>query len=130
MTDQAIGVLVCLHQLNPADGFTVLRVTSRLANTKLHTDAEAVITWAHNPCPHPSKKPSTRPSRHSRARHSRELIPPPARKGEPDPPSAPTGSVLADRTGLAGAAGVLRVCALTATSAMGADALEGGQGAA
>ncbi|WP_415923465.1 ANTAR domain-containing protein [Streptomyces sp. WI03-4A] len=44
MTDQAIGVLVCLHQLNPADGFTVLRVTSRLANTKLHTDAEAVIT--------------------------------------------------------------------------------------
>ncbi|MFE9496985.1 ANTAR domain-containing protein [Streptomyces collinus] len=58
MTDQAIGVLVCLHQLNPADGFTVLRVTSQLANTKLHTDAEAVITWAHTrqPLPTPLKE--------------------------------------------------------------------------
>ncbi|MFE9500655.1 ANTAR domain-containing protein [Streptomyces collinus] len=56
--DQAIGVLVRLHQLNPADGFTVLRVTSQLANTKLHTVAEAVIAWAHtrNPLPAPIKE--------------------------------------------------------------------------
>ncbi|MFJ9733603.1 ANTAR domain-containing protein [Streptomyces sp. NPDC101171] len=56
--DQAIGVLVCLHQLSPADGFTVLRVTSQFANTKLHTVAEAVITWAHtrHPLPTPVKE--------------------------------------------------------------------------
>ncbi|MGW1863752.1 ANTAR domain-containing protein [Streptomyces collinus] len=53
--DQAIGVLICQHQLNPADGFTVLRETSQLTNTKLHTVAEAVIAWAHirKPLPTP-----------------------------------------------------------------------------
>ncbi|MGW1987892.1 ANTAR domain-containing protein [Streptomyces collinus] len=56
--DQAIGVLICLHQLSPADGFTVLRVTSQLANTKLHIVAEAVIDWAHTrqPLPAPLKE--------------------------------------------------------------------------
>ncbi|MFC9282842.1 ANTAR domain-containing protein [Streptomyces collinus] len=56
--DQAVGVVVCLHQLSPADGFTVLRVTSQLANTKLHAVAEAVIGWAHTrrPLPAPLKE--------------------------------------------------------------------------
>ncbi|MGW4566936.1 ANTAR domain-containing protein [Streptomyces sp. NPDC004561] len=53
--DQAIGVLICLHQLSPDDGFTVLRIASQLANTKLHTVAEAVITWAHTHQPLPAR---------------------------------------------------------------------------
>ncbi|MFF4846238.1 ANTAR domain-containing protein [Streptomyces collinus] len=52
--DQAVGVVVCLHRLSPADGFTVLRVTSQLANTKLHTVAEAVLDWAHTRRPLPA----------------------------------------------------------------------------
>ncbi|WP_435271142.1 ANTAR domain-containing protein [Streptomyces sp. 1222.5] len=53
--DQAIGVLVCLHQVSADTGFTVLRVASQLANTKLHTVAEAVMRWArtHQPLPAP-----------------------------------------------------------------------------
>ncbi|MEV6841707.1 ANTAR domain-containing protein [Streptomyces sp. NPDC051133] len=56
--DQAIGVLICLHQINPDTGFAVLRAASQLANTKLHTVAEAVITWAHThqPLPAPIKQ--------------------------------------------------------------------------
>ncbi|MEV6841659.1 ANTAR domain-containing protein [Streptomyces sp. NPDC051133] len=56
--DQAIGVLICLHQLDPDTGFTVLRVTSQLANTKLHTVAEAVTHWArtHQPLSVPIKE--------------------------------------------------------------------------
>ncbi|SEE66899.1 ANTAR domain-containing protein [Streptomyces sp. 2231.1] len=56
--DQAIGVLICLHQLTPDDGFTILRVTSQLSNTKLRTVAEAVITCARTlkPLPGPVKE--------------------------------------------------------------------------
>ncbi|WP_435279640.1 ANTAR domain-containing protein [Streptomyces sp. 1222.5] len=56
--DQAIGVLICLHQISADTGFTVLRVASQLANTKLHTVAEAVITWAqiHQRLPAPIKE--------------------------------------------------------------------------
>ncbi|MFC9282253.1 ANTAR domain-containing protein [Streptomyces collinus] len=55
--DQAIGVLVCLHQISADTGFTVLRAASQLANTKLHTVAEAVMSWAHThqPLPAPIK---------------------------------------------------------------------------
>ncbi|MFE5405603.1 ANTAR domain-containing protein [Streptomyces sp. NPDC056580] len=55
---QAIGVLMCLHQLSPDDGFTVPRVASQLANTKLHTVAEDVIAWARRrqPLPVPVKE--------------------------------------------------------------------------
>jgi len=45
--DQAIGVLICLHQISPDTGLTVLRTASQLANTKLHSVAEAITTWAH-----------------------------------------------------------------------------------
>ncbi|WP_435260570.1 ANTAR domain-containing protein [Streptomyces sp. 1222.5] len=53
-----MGVLTCLHQLTPDDGFTVLRVASQLTNTKLHTLAEAVTHWArtHQPLPAPIKE--------------------------------------------------------------------------
>ncbi|OKJ74471.1 hypothetical protein AMK32_35910 [Streptomyces sp. CB01883] len=56
--DQAIGVLICLHQVSTDTGFTVLRVASQLANTKLHTVAEAVLRWArtHQPLPAPIKE--------------------------------------------------------------------------
>ncbi|WP_432029906.1 ANTAR domain-containing protein [Streptomyces sp. 1222.5] len=56
--DQAIGVLICLHQISADTGFTVLRVTSQLANTKLHTVAEAILAWAqnHHPLPAPIKE--------------------------------------------------------------------------
>ncbi|PKW04988.1 ANTAR domain-containing protein [Streptomyces sp. 1222.5] len=56
--DQAIGVLICLHQISPDTGFTVLRTASQLANTKLHTVADAVTTWArtHQPLPEPIKE--------------------------------------------------------------------------
>ncbi|WP_435279634.1 ANTAR domain-containing protein [Streptomyces sp. 1222.5] len=56
--DQAIGVLICLHQISPETGFTVLRTASQLANTKLHTVAEAVMCWArtHQPLPAPIKE--------------------------------------------------------------------------
>ncbi|WP_435616438.1 ANTAR domain-containing protein [Streptomyces sp. 1222.5] len=56
--DQAIGVLICLHQISADTGFAVLRVASQLANTKLHTVAEAVMCWArtHEPLPAPIKE--------------------------------------------------------------------------
>ncbi|MFF8864739.1 ANTAR domain-containing protein [Streptomyces sp. NPDC015139] len=56
--DQAIGVLICLHQVSPDTGFTVLRVASQLANTKLSTVAYAVTRWArtHEPLPTPIKE--------------------------------------------------------------------------
>ncbi|WP_432171864.1 ANTAR domain-containing protein [Streptomyces sp. 1222.5] len=56
--DQAIGILICLHQLTPDDGFTVLRVASQLTNTKLHTVADAVLGWAQSrrPLPTPIKE--------------------------------------------------------------------------
>lgn len=55
---QAVGVLICLYQLSPDDGFAALRVTSQLANIKLHTIAQDVITWAHThkPLAAPTKK--------------------------------------------------------------------------
>ncbi|MEU9575528.1 ANTAR domain-containing protein [Streptomyces massasporeus] len=44
--DQAIGVLVAVHRLEPAAGFEVLREVSQRTNTRLHTVAEAVLGWA------------------------------------------------------------------------------------
>ncbi|WP_435279702.1 ANTAR domain-containing protein [Streptomyces sp. 1222.5] len=56
--DQAIGVLICLHEISPDTGFTVLRTASQLANIQLHTVAEAVVAWAHThqPLPTPIKE--------------------------------------------------------------------------
>ncbi|MEU6543214.1 ANTAR domain-containing protein [Streptomyces sp. NPDC046859] len=52
--DQAIGVLIAIHQLAPAVGFEVLREVSQHTNTKLHTVAETVIAWAlGTPLPEP-----------------------------------------------------------------------------
>src|SRR4051812_46423694 len=52
--DQAIGVLVAIHRLAPAAGFDVLREVSQRTNIKLHTVAEALITWAlGQPLPEP-----------------------------------------------------------------------------
>ncbi|MFD3505030.1 ANTAR domain-containing protein [Streptomyces sp. NPDC058678] len=52
--DQAIGVLVAIHQLPPAAGFDVLREVSQHTNTKLNTVAETVIAWAlGQPLPEP-----------------------------------------------------------------------------
>ncbi|MEU5757103.1 ANTAR domain-containing protein [Streptomyces sp. NPDC047829] len=44
--DQAIGVLIAVHRLQPAEGFDVLRDISQQSNTKLHTVADAIIGWA------------------------------------------------------------------------------------
>ncbi|WP_053669042.1 ANTAR domain-containing protein [Streptomyces sp. NRRL B-1140] len=44
--DQAIGVLVAVHRLEPAAGFEVLREVSQHTNTRLHTVAETVLGWA------------------------------------------------------------------------------------
>ncbi|GAA2768870.1 ANTAR domain-containing protein [Streptomyces paradoxus] len=44
--DQAIGVLVAVHRLEPAAGFEVLREVSQHTNTRLHTVAETVLSWA------------------------------------------------------------------------------------
>ncbi|MFF7892547.1 ANTAR domain-containing protein [Streptomyces sp. NPDC007907] len=44
--DQAIGVLVAVHRLEPAAGFEVLREVSQQTNTRLHTVAEMVLGWA------------------------------------------------------------------------------------
>ncbi|SEE39321.1 ANTAR domain-containing protein [Streptomyces sp. 2231.1] len=52
--DQAIGVLICLHQISPDTGFTVLRTASHLAHTTLHTIADAVISQARNRRPLPA----------------------------------------------------------------------------
>ncbi|MFE5757534.1 ANTAR domain-containing protein [Streptomyces massasporeus] len=46
MVDQAIGVLVAVHRLEPAAGFEVLREVSQRTNIKLHTVAQTVIDWA------------------------------------------------------------------------------------
>ncbi|MFD8611594.1 ANTAR domain-containing protein [Streptomyces sp. NPDC059631] len=44
--DQAIGVLIAVHQLSPAAGFEVLREVSQRTNIKLHAVAGTVIGWA------------------------------------------------------------------------------------
>ncbi|MFD7439707.1 ANTAR domain-containing protein [Streptomyces sp. NPDC059861] len=44
--DQAIGVLIAIHQIPPAAGFEVLREVSQHTNIKLHTVAESLIGWA------------------------------------------------------------------------------------
>ncbi|MFI8169806.1 ANTAR domain-containing protein [Streptomyces sp. NPDC085931] len=53
--DQAIGVLLTVHRLEPTAGFDVLREVSQRTNTKLHTVAEAVIEGAlrEEPLPPP-----------------------------------------------------------------------------
>ncbi|MFI9773042.1 ANTAR domain-containing protein [Streptomyces sp. NPDC052415] len=54
IVDQAIGVLVAIHRLPPADGFEVLREVSQHTNIKLHTIANDVISWAlGQPLPKP-----------------------------------------------------------------------------
>jgi hypothetical protein len=73
--DQAIGVLLTVHRLEPGAGFDVLREVSQHTNTKLHTVAEAVIEWAlrEEPLPPPvdrelqaalERHPQTGSSRH------------------------------------------------------------------
>jgi hypothetical protein len=44
--DQAIGILLAEHRIEPAAGFDVLREVSQHTNTKLHMVAEAVIESA------------------------------------------------------------------------------------
>lgn len=44
--DQAIGVLIAVHRLEPATGFDVLREVSQHTNIKMHTVAGLVIGWA------------------------------------------------------------------------------------
>ncbi|MFJ3441390.1 ANTAR domain-containing protein [Streptomyces sp. NPDC086081] len=53
--DQAIGVLLAEHRLEPAAGFDVLREVSQHTNIKLHMVAEAVIESAlrEEPLPQP-----------------------------------------------------------------------------
>lgn len=46
--DQAIGVLVALGRIGPADGWTVLREVSQHTNTKLRTVAEQVLAFAQH----------------------------------------------------------------------------------
>ncbi|MFG3018846.1 ANTAR domain-containing protein [Streptomyces sp. NPDC048254] len=46
VVDQAIGVLIAVHQLPPAAGWAVLREISQRRNIKLHAVAEAVVDWA------------------------------------------------------------------------------------
>ncbi|MER5201327.1 ANTAR domain-containing protein [Streptomyces sp. NPDC002755] len=46
VVDQAIGVLVVIHRIPPAEGFEVLREVSQHTNIKLHAVAEMVIAWA------------------------------------------------------------------------------------
>ncbi|MES4886175.1 ANTAR domain-containing protein [Streptomyces sp. NPDC000349] len=52
--DQAIGVLLAVHRLEPAAGFDVLREVSQHTNIKLHTVTEAVIEWVLREEPLPS----------------------------------------------------------------------------
>ncbi|MEV4790168.1 ANTAR domain-containing protein [Streptomyces tuirus] len=52
--DQAIGVLVAVHRIEPAAGFEVLREVSQHTNIKLHTVAETVIDWVQGEQPMPS----------------------------------------------------------------------------
>lgn len=52
--DQAIGVLLAVHRLEPAAAFDVLREVSQHSNIKLHTVAETVIEWALREVPLPS----------------------------------------------------------------------------
>ncbi|MEU1711067.1 ANTAR domain-containing protein [Streptomyces sp. NPDC005706] len=74
---QAISVLICLHQISPDTGFTVLRTTSQRANTKLHT---AACRHPLGPHPPPTARPDQRSTRRSPAPagghpwHSRQLI--------------------------------------------------------
>ncbi|MGW0424727.1 ANTAR domain-containing protein [Streptomyces sp. NPDC003015] len=52
--DQAIGVLIAVHQLPQAAGFEVLSEVSQHTNIKLHSVAETVIAWAlGRPLPEP-----------------------------------------------------------------------------
>ncbi|MFG2811525.1 ANTAR domain-containing protein [Streptomyces massasporeus] len=44
--DQAIGVLVAVHRLEPAAGFEVLREVSQHTNVRLRSVAGMVIDWA------------------------------------------------------------------------------------
>ncbi|MGW5434072.1 ANTAR domain-containing protein [Streptomyces sp. NPDC004059] len=44
--DQAIGVLVAVWRVPPADGWRVLVDVSQCLNRKLHGVAEAIIDWA------------------------------------------------------------------------------------
>ncbi|MGW2788086.1 ANTAR domain-containing protein [Streptomyces populi] len=46
VVDQAIGVLIVLGQIGPADGFTVLREVSQHTNIKLTAVAEQVLQHA------------------------------------------------------------------------------------
>ncbi|MEU0041223.1 ANTAR domain-containing protein [Streptomyces sp. NPDC006333] len=43
--DQAIGVLIALHQCSAADGWEILREVSQHTNTKLRDVAEVVTGW-------------------------------------------------------------------------------------
>ncbi|MGA5895013.1 ANTAR domain-containing protein [Streptomyces venetus] len=43
--DQAIGVLIAVHQVSPAGGWEVLRQVSQRCNIKLSVVAEGVIGW-------------------------------------------------------------------------------------
>ncbi|WP_432021490.1 hypothetical protein [Streptomyces sp. 1222.5] len=57
-------MLICLHQISPDIGFTVLRATSQLVNAKLHTVADASSDGPAptSRCPPQSRNPSTEPS--------------------------------------------------------------------
>ncbi|GGX73051.1 ANTAR domain-containing protein [Streptomyces minutiscleroticus] len=50
--DQAIGALVVLAEISPADAWDVLRDVSQRTNTKLHTIAGLVLEFAQG-CPLP-----------------------------------------------------------------------------
>ncbi|MER8225323.1 ANTAR domain-containing protein [Streptomyces sp. NPDC094143] len=67
--DQAIGVLLTVHRLEPAVGFDVLREVSQHTNIKLHVVAEAVIEWAL--CEEPLPPPFDRELQEALQRHPR-----------------------------------------------------------
>ncbi|MFM9744845.1 ANTAR domain-containing protein [Streptomyces brasiliscabiei] len=45
VVDQAIGVLIAVHQLPPHHGWNVLREVSQHSNIKLHTVALEIVQW-------------------------------------------------------------------------------------
>ncbi|MEU5274817.1 ANTAR domain-containing protein [Streptomyces asoensis] len=67
--DQALGVLVAVHRIEPGAGFEVLREVSQHTNTRLLEVAESVIAWAlgRGPLPEPvSRELNAAVRRHGR----------------------------------------------------------------
>ncbi|MFF1262572.1 MULTISPECIES: ANTAR domain-containing protein [unclassified Streptomyces] len=93
IVDQAIGVLVAVGQLSPAEGWDVLREVSMRTNIKLRHVAELLIEWGQSGalCSDIRREldrqlaqragEAGRPSTHTRPREGTSPVPDPERTG-------------------------------------------------